>query len=265
MNSRDEHLISCPHRNPLILFDSAMPDSKPWIIRSSFSKPRAIFFDLGNTLVTGTADTPHSLLAERLALTEKQAKKAGRILMTFPAAKPSELVVALKSILADKDPEQVASVLSSLWDEQEFSVREIDGAALLIEELKGSGFILCLISNTWRPYYRGFCRVCPKMASLFDFNILSFELGIKKPSQEFFKHALKLAGTSPSDSLIIGDSFQSDIEPARKLGCRAAWIICRPDREAEAINNMLRCAFVPPEIVVKDFNHLAQIIREEWL
>ncbi len=135
----------------------------------------------------------------------------------------------------------------------------------MLEQLKHSGFILGLISNTWRPFYRGFCRVCPDIAGIFDFKILSFALGIKKPSQEFFKHAFNLAAASPADSLVVGDSFELDIEPARKAGCKAAWILFRPDREAAAVTGMLSGNFVPPEVVVEDIRHLAQIFREEWL
>ncbi len=38
------------------------------------------FFDPGNTLVTGTSNTPHDQLAKRLCLTRKQAKKAGCVI-----------------------------------------------------------------------------------------------------------------------------------------------------------------------------------------
>jgi hypothetical protein len=71
-----------------------MQDISPKIIRSPVHKPKVILFDLGNTLVTSIADTPHNRLSERLGLTEKQAKKAGRLLMTVHASKAIELAEA---------------------------------------------------------------------------------------------------------------------------------------------------------------------------
>jgi len=241
-----------------------MPDISPKIIRSPVHKPKVILFDLGNTLVMSTADTPHNRLAERLGLTEKQAKKAGRLLMTFHAYKAIELAEALKHILPDKDSTRIESVVSSLWDEQESSVREIDGASALLEELKRSDFILGLISNTWRPYYLGFCRECPQMAEIFDFNLLSFELGIKKPSPQFFERALDVAATPAPCSLVVGDSFELDIEPARMVGCQGAWILFSTEREKRAITRMLQGIITPPEIVAEDIKNLGDILRDQW-
>ncbi len=241
-----------------------MTDISPETIRSPVRKPKVIFFDLGNTLVTSIADTPHNRLAERLDLTEKQAKKAGRLLMTFHAHRATELAEALKHILEDKDRAKIESVVSSLWDEQESSVREIDGASTLLEELKRSDFVLGLISNTWRPNYLGFCRACPEMAGIFDFNLLSFELGIKKPSPQFFKHALGVAAVPASCSLVVGDSFELDIEPARMLGCPGAWILFSTEREKTTISRMLQGIIAPPEIVAEDIKNLADILRDRW-
>ena len=241
-----------------------MPDFSPKTIRSPMHKPKVILFDLGNTLVTSIADTPHNRLSERLGLTEKQAKKAGRLLMTFHAYKAVELAEALTHILPDKDPASIESVVSSLWDEQESSVREIDGASALLEELKRSDFMLGLISNTWRPYYLGFCLACPEMAKIFDFNFLSFELGIKKPSPQFFEHALGAAATSASCSLVVGDSFELDIGPARMVGCPGAWILFSTEREKTTISRMLQGIIAPPEIIAEDIKNLGDILRDQW-
>ncbi len=241
-----------------------MRDISPEIIRSPVRKPKVILFDLGNTLVTSIADTPHNRLAESLELTEKQAKKAGRLLMTFHAYKAIELAEALTHILPDKERTRIESVVSSLWDEQESSVREIDGASGLLEQLKRSDFILGLISNTWRPCYLGFCRACPEMAGIFDFNLLSFELGIKKPSPEFFKHALGVAAAPAPCSLVVGDSFELDIEPARMVGCPGAWVLFSAEREKTTISRMLQGIIAPPEIVAEDINNLGDILRDQW-
>jgi FMN phosphatase YigB (HAD superfamily) len=241
-----------------------MPDISPQIIRSPVRKPKVILFDLGNTLVTSVADTPHNRLSESLGLTEKQTKKAGRLLMTFHAHKAVELAEALTHILPDKDPARIESVVTSLWDEQESSVREIDGACALLEELKRSDFMLGLISNTWRPHYLGFCLACPEMAGIFDFNLLSFELGIKKPSPQFFERALDVAAAPAPCSLVVGDSFELDIEPARMVGCPGAWILFSTEREKTTITRMLQGIIAPPEIIAENIKNLGDILRDQW-
>jgi HAD superfamily hydrolase (TIGR01549 family) len=228
-------------------------------------KPEVIFFDLGNTLVTGTAETAHRLLAMRLGLTEKEAKKAGRLLMTFQTDSAPALADALKGTLPKHDPAAIRNVVSRLWDEQYVSIREIEGATQLIRGLKDIGFTLGLISNTWLPYYEGFCRLCPEISAAFDFILLSFQLGMKKPSRAIFAHSLELTGKLPSECLIIGDSFELDIDPAGKMGFRTAWVLSRPEREKAVLARMLRREIDVPEFVAADLNDLERIIRTNWL
>jgi HAD superfamily hydrolase (TIGR01549 family) len=224
-------------------------------------KPDVIFFDLGNTLAEGTPETAHRLLSARLGLTEKEEKKAGRLLMTFPADSVTALATALEGVLRNHDPAKIRNELSRLWEEQYHSVRQIDGAGELIRTLKGQGFILGLISNTWLPFYEGFCRSCPDISSSFEFILLSFQLGIKKPSQAIFKYCLDLTGKLPSECLLVGDSFELDIDPAAKMGFQTAWVLSRPEREKAAIARMLRKETDAPQLVAADLKDLERIIR----
>jgi HAD superfamily hydrolase (TIGR01549 family) len=227
-------------------------------------KPEVIFFDLGNTLVTGTAQTVQESLSARLGLTEKEEKKAGRLLMTFPANDIPALATALEEILGNHDPKKIRNVLSQLWDEQYFSVRESDGAGQLVRWLKDRAFTLGLISNTWLPYYEGFCRSCPEISGSFDFTLLSFKLGIKKPSRAIFEHCLELSGKLPSECLIVGDSFELDIDPARNMGFSTAWVLSRPEREKAAIARMLRKEIDAPHFIAADLEDLERILRTTW-
>jgi len=227
-------------------------------------KPDVIFFDLGNTLAMGTPQTAQQLLSARLGLTEKEEKKAGRLLMTFPADGVPALAAALEEVLGNHDPAQIRSVLSQLWDEQYLSVRECDGADQLVRSLKERGFTLGLISNTWWPYYEGFCRFCPELSGSFEFILLSFKLGIKKPSRAIFEHCFELTGKLPSECLVVGDSFELDIEPARNMGFSTAWVLSRPEREKAAIAGMLRKEIDAPHFIAADLEDLERIIRTTW-
>lgn len=54
--------------------------------------------------------------------------------------------------------------------------------------------------------------------------IISDDIGIAKPNEKIFEHALKLSGEYlKSEILMIGDSLSSDIKGARNFGIDACW------------------------------------------
>lgn len=54
--------------------------------------------------------------------------------------------------------------------------------------------------------------------------VISEEIGVAKPSREFFEYALNVVGNpSKKDVLIVGDSLFSDIQGANNIGIDACW------------------------------------------
>lgn len=182
--------------------------------------------------------------------------------MTIDAGDVSSLVNALEPVLPDYDSKAVEAVLSTLWTEQCECVRAAEGAGRLLFNLKKAGFQLGLISNTWMPFYSGFCGNCPELAGVFDYTVLSFRIGSKKPSTAIFNHALDLCGRKASECLFVGDSFELDIAPAMELGFQTAWVLSRPEREKLTIASMLRGLIDPPETVAGDLRELSLLFKE---
>jgi 5'-nucleotidase len=54
--------------------------------------------------------------------------------------------------------------------------------------------------------------------------ILAEEVGLRKPDPAIFELALERAGLRAEEVLVIGDSYETDIAPARALGMRTLWI-----------------------------------------
>ena len=54
-----------------------------------------------------------------------------------------------------------------------------------------------------------------------------------KTDPEFINHVLKTLQVEPKDCLLIGDSMQSDIEPAQRVGIKAILIDRKNKREVE--------------------------------
>lgn len=63
-----------------------------------------------------------------------------------------------------------------------------------------------------------------KLRNLFDILIDSTLVGVKKPDPRIFQIALDRIGSYPSETIVVGDSYERDIEPAKKLGCKTIWI-----------------------------------------
>lgn len=53
--------------------------------------------------------------------------------------------------------------------------------------------------------------------------ILSEDAGINKPHKEIFTYAFSCTNSRASESLMIGDSWEADIEGARRAGMSAIW------------------------------------------
>ena len=228
--------------------------------RSGIVPPRVVFFDIGHTLATGGDLSARALLAERLGLSEKESRRVGRRIMIDPAVREQDVSPEISRLLPRIDPAAIAEHLSAVWREQEDSVREVPGATHLVQSLKSLGFKVGVISNTWHPFYHGFLHRCPELAACLDFRIVSYQSGCKKPSTAIFRRALHSAGEPPSSCLMIGDSYELDVEPALKVGMRALWLLCRPEKEISLLAQVLRGEKSPPDGAVESLDEVLPYI-----
>jgi len=217
-----------------------------------------VFFDLGQTLVTGAGQSPRRLVAARLGLSEKETRKVGRLIMTQSAFEPASLAEALESVLVDHEPQHLRDTLEEIWGEQRRCVQEIDGATSVLRSLKAKGFKLGVLSNTWHPLYAGFCESCPEMAGLVDYFVMSYHLGCKKPSPDLFRQAVERTGEPAERCWMVGDSYELDIEPALASGMHAIWVLRAPEREKALLARVLRGEKPRPDWSVV---HLEEILE----
>lgn len=98
----------------------------------------------------------------------------------------------------------------------------VDGAIETLEYLKAQGYILSIISNGFvEVQYTKLSRsgLIPYFANVF----LSEEIGYQKPDIRFFQTVLDRLNASPSECLVIGDNFQTDIQGAQNANIRAVF------------------------------------------
>ncbi|MDY0042463.1 MAG: HAD family hydrolase [Desulforhabdus sp.] len=225
-------------------------------------KPKAVFFDIGHTLVEGSQPSARRLLAARMAFSEKETKRAGRFIMVHPATNPYGLAEALAEILPNQSLSKIVTNLESLWEEQINCVTEIPGATRLLRSLKDNGIRLGVLSNIWHPFYEGFCRNCREILGLLDYTVLSYRVGCKKPSLQFFRHALAQADLPAHSCCVVGDSYELDMAPALQLGMRTVWLFKHPEKEKAAIAAMLRGEKALPHSVAENLEQVLHYLKE---
>lgn len=62
-----------------------------------------------------------------------------------------------------------------------------------------------------------------KISEFFNTVTTSEEAGVKKPNPQIFHLALEKSGATPSNSLMIGDSYDADILGAQNIGMRSVY------------------------------------------
>jgi len=221
-----------------------------------------VFFDIGHPLVRGSEPSARRRLASRLHLSEKETKRAGRLMMVHPATNPDMLAKALKEILAGHSLAQISSVVEDLWEEQSNGVTAVAEATPVLKTLNEMGIRLGIASNIWHPFYLGFRRVFAEILDLLDFMILSYQLGWKKPSWQFYQHAVSQAGIAENECWMVGDTYHHDIAPALRQGMRTIWLLKHPEKERMTILELFRGRRPRPDWVADNLDEIVPFLQD---
>ncbi len=62
-----------------------------------------------------------------------------------------------------------------------------------------------------------------QLGPFFQDIVESASVGIRKPDPRIYKIGVDRLGIRPDETVVVGDSFYKDIEPARKIGCKTIW------------------------------------------
>ena len=104
------------------------------------------------------------------------------------------------------------------------------GVQTSLEYLRGAGLRLGVLSN-WDSRLRSMLEDLG-LARAFDFLVISCDVGVEKPHPDIFLAALDRAGTSPAQTLVVGDSYETDILAAARLGLATLWVASRQEQAA---------------------------------
>lgn len=101
----------------------------------------------------------------------------------------------------------------------------------VLQEIKVPIGVLSNFNSTLREKLESF------FGPIFSAVFVSEELGVAKPSSEFYQKAFSQLECQPNEILYIGDSIKLDLAPAEALGCKV--LIIDRDDFYPALNNKI--------------------------
>ena len=232
--------------------------------------PRAILFDLDDTILTYTAKvdscwrtvcnrfavevpglTPDRLLAEIDRVrdwywSDPERHRRGRL--DLERARQELVGIALQALGADRPDlaRRIVQDFSALRDE---TLRPVPGALEMLRRLRRLGVRLALVSNGSGAAQRSKIDRFG-LAPLFDAIVIEGEFGAGKPDERVYLYACEQLGVAPAEAWMIGDRLDWDVEAPQRLGILAIWVDkagqglppsspVRPDRIIRSVAELL--------------------------
>lgn len=124
----------------------------------------------------------------------------------------------------------------------------VEGAHEIMNYLREKGYALYMCSNGFHEVQYKKLRSCG-LFDAFDGIILSEDAGANKPSPEYFNYAFQITHAVPTETLMIGDNFATDIKGAMTAGLHAMFFNRHPE------------SFSAPEKVDYEIHSLKEIMN----
>lgn len=116
----------------------------------------------------------------------------------------------------------------------------MDGAIEVLEYLKPK-YRLFIITNGFRDVQDKKLKnsnIIHYFEAIYD----SESVGVKKPDPKIFKHALSDSGSSPNESLMVGDNYEADVLGAKKLKIKTIHFVAHNEKihnKSETIHKLV--------------------------
>lgn len=202
---------------------------------------RGFLFDYGGTLDTAGQHWGqvlwHTYQRHSIPVSEQQFRDAyvyaERYLGNNPIIKPSDtfyrtldvkLRLEMEHLCANgwnADENEFQSQHAGLLEDAYSHVLSITAHSAEVLAKLRENYPMVLVSNFYgniRTVLKEF-----RLDSYFDDVVESAEVGIRKPDPRIWLIGVRRLGLKPEETVVVGDSFYKDVEPALKAGCHAVW------------------------------------------
>ena len=192
---------------------------------------KSIFFDLYGTLVDiHTDETKPEVWIALNTFFKNHNKIIPNLKKQFFTAirkvEDSLLDYDIVTILQDLSglEENVCIKAAQLFREKSINhLRLFDGVISLLKTLKENGYNIYLLSNAQAVFTVLELKKL-KIYDFFDEIFISSLYKVKKPNFDFYNLAIKKTASSYNSSMMIGNDYKNDIEPAQTLGLKTIFI-----------------------------------------
>lgn len=182
---------------------------------------RNIIFDMGNVLIHYVPE----VFLERISVPEEDRPLLLRevfgsvewIRMDRGSIQEDEAIAAMQARLPQRLRGYVPPLVSGWWNGG--PLLPVEGMAALLEELKGLGYGLYLLSNATVRLPEYFDRI--PGSQLFDGKIVSADWKLLKPQHEIYETLFREYGLKPEECFFI-DDLHINIEGAHCVGMAGA-------------------------------------------
>ena len=201
---------------------------------------KTIIFDFWGTLVENGVWSPtkqvRNILNIKVPFSEYVIRME-KAMMTRPFDTLKEAFESVCKEFAIEPSNEQMDELIGLWNKSWMLAKPYPETGVVLERLK-SRYKLILVSNTDSISI-------PKVLEKFDIGkyfektFLSFEMNMIKTDNDFLRIVLNEIGQDVKDCVLIGDSLESDMAAAKKIGLKAILVDRRGTRDFDPkINNL---------------------------
>lgn len=222
----------------------------------STEKVTTIYFDLGYTLINFEGDVP-SVLRKSYRSMAQSLINSGYSLELNEFVRTYEKIINAYYVVRDIDLKEqpvgdfvnktlvvlgqppasarvVNEAVAAMFKVTEACWKVEPDAHETLTFLRTNGYRLGLISNASDLPDLNRLVKNAGLRKYFTTIVVSASEKIRKPDPKIFEKALNLTGSTPSTSIMVGDTLTADILGAQKSGLRAVWITRRANRPENA-------------------------------
>ncbi len=212
----------------------------------SGAKIRAVLFDLDGTLRHNKPSSVHAFFdyAVQFGLADSMEKrKAAARWAHYYWAQSADLADDLRIYQELEDPfwtnysrrnllafdceiecadELAPKMVTYMNDEYQPEDWVPEDVPTTLQSLSDSGYHLAVLSNRSQPCQDHLHGL--GLLDYFDFAMVAGEINVWKPDPAVFQHALKRMGTTPEQTIYVGDNYYADIVGAQSAGLQPVLI-----------------------------------------
>lgn len=221
---------------------------------------RAVFFDLGNTLLYPKNPWQPVLAASRKALTETLIAHGVSIdpvtfsdsfvkrINQYYADREKNLLEEttldmLRTLLADEGIRNVPDLSLRAAMDARYAITQANwqlesDAHAMLDQLKAEGYSLALLSNAGDDPDVQALLDQNDLRRYFDYIRTSAACGVRKPHPQIFQRAMQHLDLQPVKCVMVGDTLNADIKGANALGIYSIWINRRAPQKHQKLKEI---------------------------